>query len=250
MAKNKKLQGLFKLLTYLLGRKPDEFGLVPDADGYFKIKDVLKAVCEEDGFRWVRRAHLNEILLTMPDAGVEITDNRIRASGKTTASLPEKTDRLPKLLFTCVRRRAYPHVIEKGITPGSHSQIVLSDDMALAERMGRRSDANPVLLTVQVANACSHGVSFKAAGQNIYLAAEIPPGCFRGPALPKEREKKPAEPEPVKRKRSATPGSFTIDIAAVEEQAGKPIGKKGDRGYGRTRNKKNKPRRERPPWRK
>jgi putative RNA 2'-phosphotransferase len=247
--KNKKAHSLSKLMAYVLERKPDEFGLVPDAGGYFKIKDVLKAVCEEEGFRWVRRAHLNEVLLTIPDPGFEIDGNLIRPTGSAASALPKEAVDLPKLLFTCVRRRAYLHVIEKGITPTSHSQIVLSDDMALAERIGRRSDASPVVLTVQVAQACKHGVRFQAAGKNIYLADEIPPDCFRGPALPKEREKKPAEPEVPERKRSATPGSFALDIAAVEESSGKHGGKKGGKGYGRSRDKKNKPKRERPPWR-
>ena len=35
---------LAKLIDYILSRRPDEFGLVPDKDGYVKIKDLLKAV--------------------------------------------------------------------------------------------------------------------------------------------------------------------------------------------------------------
>lgn len=249
MPKNKKAQNLSKLLSYALGRKPGEFGLVPDADGYFKIKDVLKAICEEDGFRWVRRAHLNEILLTIPEPGFEISGNQIRPTGNTAAALPQEAAELPKLLYTCVRRKAYPHVIEKGLTPSHHHQIVLSSDRDLAERMGRRSDAKPVLLTVQVASASRRGVLFRSAGPNIYLASEIPPDCFRGPALPKEREKPSAEPEPAAKKKPVTPGSFTVDIATIEKSSGKQGGGKGSRGYGRPRNKSNKPKRERPPWR-
>ena len=249
MAKNKKVHNLSKLLTYALRRKPGEFGLVPDAEGNFKIKDVLKAVCEEDGFRWARRSHLNEILLTIPDPGFEIDDSYIRPTESNDPALPLETLDLPKLLFTCVRRRAYPHVIEKGIMPSSHSKIVLSDDKELAERMGRRSDAKPILLTVQVAKASNRGVKFQSTGKKIYLAAEIPPDCFRGPALPKDREKKPAEIEIPEKKRSATPGSYTVDIETFEESSGKLGGKKGSKGYGRNRNKTNKPKRERPPWR-
>jgi putative RNA 2'-phosphotransferase len=249
MPKNQKTQNLSKLLVYALGRKPGEFGLVPDANGHFKIKDVLKAICEEDGFRWVRRSHLNEILLTISEPGFEITGNLIRPTGIRTATLPQEDAELPKLLYTCVRRKAYPYVIEKGLTPSHHDQIVLSSDKVLAERMGRRSDAKPVLLTVQVANACGRGVHFQSAGQNIYLASEIPPDCFRGPALPKEREKTSAEPEAAAKIKTATPGSFTVDITTIEKSSGKQGGKKGTRGYGRPRNKSNKPKRERPPWR-
>ena len=247
MPKNKKAHNLAKLLTYVLGRHPGEFGLVPDMDGFFKIKEVLKAVCEEDGFRYVRRGHLNEILLTIPDPGFEIMENRIRASVDPAKASPAEKAELPKLLFTCVRRRAYPHVLENGITPGSHAQVVLSGDKALAERIGRRSDADPVLLTVQVAQARSHGIEFEPMGTDLYLAAEIPPPCFRGPALPKETEKKPAERQVPEKRPPVAPGSFTIDIAKTADPGNKYDGHKGP---GRPRDKKNKPKRERPPWRK
>jgi putative RNA 2'-phosphotransferase len=249
MPKNKKAHNLSKLLTYALGRKPGEFGLVPDPDGNYKIKDVLKAIGEEDGFRWVRRAHLNEILLTVPEPGFEITGSFIRPTCKPAAAMPQNAADLPKLLYTCVRRKAYPHVIEKGLKPSHHRRIVLSDDKDLAERMGRRSDAQPVLLTVQVAHARNRGVFFQSAGQNIYLAPEIPPDCFRGPALPKERDRKLSGPDAAEKKRSATPGSFTIDISALEKTPDKRGGGKDTGGRGRPRRKSNQPKRQRPPWR-
>jgi len=250
MPKNKKAYNLARLLTYALGRRPGEFGLVPDDDGFFKIKDVLKAVCEEDGFGYVRLAHINEILLTIPDPGLEIMGNRIRAGGRPPPAPPAETADLPKLLYTCVRRRAYPHVLERGITPSSHSRVVLSDSKEMAERIGRRSDPSPVALTVQVASAREHGISFHSAGSNLYLAAEIPPPCFRGPALPKEAERKHAESPAPETKRSATPGSYTIDLARAAEAAGVPDDKRGTKGPARGRRKANKPKRERPPWRK
>ena len=249
MAKNKKVLQLSKLLAYLLGRRPDEFGLVPDRDGFFMIKEVLKAVCEEDGFGYVRRAHLKEILLTVPDPGFEIVENRIRASGPCLLPAPADTGDLPKLLYTCVRRRAYPHVLEKGIQPSSHSQVLLSDSQSLARRIGRRSDAEPVLLTVQVENARSRGVAFQSAGQRLFLAPAIPPPCFRGPALPKASDKPPTAPPEPELRRSATPGSFVIDIGNVAGSAGKiDRAKEGGRDA-RGRRKKNKPKREKPPWR-
>ena len=42
---------LAKLLNYALGRDPDEFGLVPDESGFIKIKELLKALHEEDGWK-------------------------------------------------------------------------------------------------------------------------------------------------------------------------------------------------------
>ncbi len=55
-----------KFLKYVLGLNPDEFGLVLDKDGYVKIKDLLKAVHEEDGWRSFRQANINEIMISLP----------------------------------------------------------------------------------------------------------------------------------------------------------------------------------------
>ena len=79
MALQKSPKKLAKLLDYILGRRPDEFGLVTDSDGFIKIKEVLKALSEEEGLTYVRRAHLDEILITLPDPLIEIADNSIRA---------------------------------------------------------------------------------------------------------------------------------------------------------------------------
>ena len=61
MATNKALIKFSKFLVYILGRKPDEFGLVPDKDGFVKIKELLKAINEEDGWRHIREqpSHAN-----------------------------------------------------------------------------------------------------------------------------------------------------------------------------------------------
>jgi len=66
-------------LDYILARRPDEFGLVTDKEGFIKVKDLLKALSEEEGLSYVRRAHLDEILITLPDPSFEIVGNTIRA---------------------------------------------------------------------------------------------------------------------------------------------------------------------------
>ena len=38
---------LSKLLVYILGRHPDEFGLLPGENGYVKIKELMKSLGEE-----------------------------------------------------------------------------------------------------------------------------------------------------------------------------------------------------------
>ena len=233
---------LAKFLNYVLGRRPDEFGLVTDKQGFVKIKELLKATHEEEGLRYVRRSHINAVMLTLPDHGLEVADNMIRALNR--ENLPKQSFALdpPKLLYTCVRKKAYPYVIDKGISPAGFSKIVLSSNRSLAERMGRRSDHGAVLLTVQVSQSEDQGVVFFQAGESLFLAEYIPPGCFSGPPLPKEQPDF-RKPDKSKTERAKAPvGSFFLDLTDKERPAAPGTGQK-------KRNKKNKPRRERPPWR-
>ena len=96
MARQKSPKQLSKFISYMLGRKPAEFGLVPDQDGFVKIKDLLKAVTEEEGWKYVRRSHLDEILYSWTDPPFEILDKQIRAKCRDQLSLPKPIQDLPR----------------------------------------------------------------------------------------------------------------------------------------------------------
>ena len=233
---------LAKLIDYILSRRPDEFGLVADKEGFIKIKDFLKAVNEEEGLKYVRRSHIDEVLVSLPNPSFDIEDNLIRARNR--ALLPKHTyaSDPPKLLYTCVRKKAYPYVRDKGILPAGYSKIILSSSRRLAERMGRRNDRSAVLLTVQVGRCVDSGVVFLQAGEALFLADFIPPDGFSGPPLPKEKPATGKTDKPETPQRQMPAGSFLIDLNP--ESNPKAPGLKAKK-----RIKKRKPRRERPPWR-
>jgi putative RNA 2'-phosphotransferase len=233
---------LAKLLNYILGRRPDEFGLVVDKDGFVKVKELIKAVNEEEGLKYVRRPHINEIMITLPNHGLEVADNLIRAINR--EHLPKQSFALdpPKLLYTCVREKAYPYVKDKGIRPAGYSKVVLASTADLAYRIGKRSDHAAVLLTVQVNHAEDRGVVFFQTGESLFLADYIPPDGFSGPPLPKDlpetRKADKSKKEPAK----IPAGSFLLDLNKNEHPATPGARQK-------ERDKKQKQRRERPPWR-
>lgn len=233
----KKSRQLAKFLSYILERKPDEFGLVPDPDGYIKMKELLKAVCEEEGWRYVRRAAIDEILVTLPNPPFEISDNRIRAKNR--EQLPKRAPAkdFPKLLYTCVRRKAHEFVVDKGIFPQGHPHVVLSSDRDMAERMGKRADQSPILLTVQTRKSIDQGVLFYQAGETLYLADFIPAECFTAPPLPKQKPeiKKQDAPEESKPK---TPGSFFIDLTKEKDDKKRTDRKRKNKKIAREKDKK------------
>jgi putative RNA 2'-phosphotransferase len=255
MDKTRSPQNLAKMMAYVLGRRPDEFGLIPDADGFVRIKDLLKALHEEAGWGYVNESHLREVLLTVPAPAFEIDAQRIRARLRESLPSESEAERTPKLLYTSIRRRAYPSVHANGIRPSAHPRVVLAAQREWAERLGRRIDPDPVILTVNVHTAEERGVAFARFGTGLFLAEQIPAGCFSGPPLPPELPEKSRKPALADRRadRPATPGSFALDMdKAAGSQVPESLKRKTRKGrkIDLKRLKRGNWSRETPPWKK
>ncbi len=205
---------LAKMIEYMLARSPGEFGLVPNDTGYVKIKELIKALHEENGWRHVKASTLEILKITVDDVPFEISGDLIRAKNRSLLSPPATPDEpLPKILYTCVRQRAYHRVTGHGIPPSGTGYVVLSPDKKLAQRIGKRRDPNPVALVVETRKAIQNGVRFQKADGEIFLADFIPPGCFTGPQLSTHVKKIKAS-TPQDKKKEAKPhdtaGSFIM----------------------------------------
>ena len=204
---------LSKLLVFILGRQPDEFGLLPDENGYVKIKDLMKSLGEESGWRHVRLNHIREVIYSAGSPAFEIENNLIRAKDRTRLSLPEIPETLPKLVYCAVRQRAYPVLLEKGLTAAaSGGRVLLTGDIAMAQRLGRRIDASPVILTVNAENARKNGATVWRFGNHLFLSDCLPLGSFSGPPLPKKRPDAKQVERPKTQAAPKTPGSYHLDL--------------------------------------
>jgi putative RNA 2'-phosphotransferase len=253
MNKTGSSQILAKMLAYVLGRRPDEFGLVPDADGFVKIKDLLKALHEEAGWGYVNESHLREVLITVSTPAFEIDAHRIRARQRAAIASEPEAEPPPKLLYVPIRRRAYPTVHADGLLPSAHPQVILAVQREWAERLGQRIDPDPVILVVNVHAAEERGVAFTRFGPGLFLAERIPPGCFSGPARPDAPAETVRKPKQLDRRadRPATSGSFLLDI---EKTAGSQVPESLKRTTRKGRKidpkrlKREQWNREKPPW--
>lgn len=209
-----KVEKLTRFLVYVLGHQPDEFGLVPDADGFVTFKELLQAIREEPGWGYVRLASLNEVLIGKDGDLFEVDENRIRALDRRWGLDVENSQfSLPKLLYVAVRRRAHPHVLDRGLKTGQGAYLILSPQKDMALRIGKRKDPSPVLLEVTADRARVEGIPFYSFGQ-LYLSYEIPSHHIKGPPLPKEPVR-----APVKEKKKETkavsefhPGTFVLEV--------------------------------------
>lgn len=210
MKHSRNVDKLSNFLAYILGRQPDEFGLVPDEQGYVKTKDLMKALAEESGWRYVRLSHLREVIHTTRLPVIEVDSDRIRAVDRSRLFAPIIPESLPKLLYYPIRQRAHPVVMEKGLLPDTAGhRIILADDLTLVQRLGRRIDPAPVILIVNSAKAIENGATIWRFGNHVFLSDRLPVGSFNGPPLPRQRTapqkaEKPAAP--------STPGSYLLDL--------------------------------------
>ena len=242
MTAARKLPRLAKLLTYVLGRQPDEFGLVADADGYVRIKTLLQALSEEEGLGHLRRADLNELVLSAPEAGIEMDEERIRAADRSRLPRPAPCNDWPGQLYACIRRRAHGRVLAHGIEEASPPGVVMSADREMALRIGRRRDPEPVLLTVQPQALIQAGATVERYGAHLFISGALPPGTFTAPPLPKDKPRATrSAPPPVKTEPHR--GSFYLKLDPDPAKPRRPHrGKHEDPEWKRGRREKRWPR--------
>ena len=219
---------LSRFLVYILGHRPDEFGLVPDKKGFLTYKELLWAIHEEEGWGYVRRSHIREVLLGRDRALFEADDEVIRVRERRWDWEPEQfCPSVPKLLFTPVRRRAHPHIMEKGLQSPEGSFLVFTSDKEMALRIGRRRDPEPVILEVMGHRAHRGDSRFFSFGQ-LFLIREIRADCIPGPAVPKESVKREGtgKQEKLKLPQSSDVGSFILDPERDPDPARRAGGKK------------------------
>ena len=220
-----KTHNLARFMLYVLAHKPDEFGLVPDAEGFVTYKEFLWAVHEEPGWGFVRRGHINEVLLGKDRALFQPNENGIRARERRWhLDLKNPSKSPPKILFIAVRRRAHPVVMEKGLAATEGKYIVLSSDRDMAERIGRRRDQKPVVLEIAAASAQEGGVLFYAFG-NLFLTDQVPARFIKGPPISKKDGKIP-ERKREEKGPDFEAGTFVLDLERDPDPSRRIRGKK------------------------
>jgi len=205
----RKVDHLNRLLNYILGNRPDEFGLVPDKEGYISLKELLRAINEEPNMAYVRESHIREVLFDNRDGIFEIPGKKIRST-KRNYSLIDKDQApvpSPKILYKGVKRKTYPFILKSGLLPGSNGHVVMTKDKDFAIRIAQRLDQSPIIIEIETEAATENGITFSPFGDSIYLTDTVPTRFIHGPPLSKEL---PAKKETVKKEREIIPGSFIL----------------------------------------
>lgn len=196
-----KIERLSRLMVYILGHKPHEFGLIPNHEGFVAMKELLWAIHEEPGYGYVSQGNVNEVLLSEDRMLFETKDKQIRVRDRRwELDLTNPIQLLPKLLYLGIRRKAHPVVMEKGLKGIKGHYYPFSSDWEKALRIGRRRDRQTVVIEVMADKAHSEGTLFFPFG-SLFLAVEIQARYIAGPPVSKHtiqsKEGQPKEKEGV-----------------------------------------------------
>lgn len=187
----------------------------------------------------MRQSHINEVLIGDQRDLFEAEEKRIRVKDRTwELDLCTPAEAPSKILFTPVRRKAHPVVMEKGLRPPPKGYVVLTRSKDMAQRIGRRRDPEPVLLQIRTHSARQAGILFFSFG-DLFISPGIPSQCIAGPRLPKAvleqqkaQDKKRREKQPKTAPAPTTPGTFALDPRRDPDRARRTKKGKGKKPKG------------------
>jgi putative RNA 2'-phosphotransferase len=210
-------EDLIRLLVYVLGVSPQEFYLVPNAQGWVSKKELLRALEHDPHSPHVRESSLQEAAAVLAPDQLEITSSHIRAKNR--RPLPwEYAVTPPGQLFYGTKAKTYAHVLAKGLQAGEQGALILSPDQDLALRLAKRRGPETIMLTVQARKAYEQGVVFDLLGTDMYLCQYLDARFLMGPALP--------ETPPPKTKKTR-PLEEAVSPFIITPEASRPYKQKG-----------------------
>ncbi len=184
-----------KLLKYILGIRPDEFGLYPDAEGFVPMKALLAALHDEEGWRGVREGQIMTYVNLPGDQSIfEVSEGRIRLKPPLAALPPEApaAREIPKVLYFTLKPAAWPVISERGLHPKTgESAALLWADREQALKIGKRSSPTPVLVSVQSGPALKGGTEFEPYSELLWLTKFVEAKFLSGPPVPPREEEPP-----------------------------------------------------------
>ena len=171
----KELVRLSKSLSSWLRHDPHAIGLEPDAAGWVRIDDLLRAAAEH-GKRFSRAA-LDLVVAENNKRRYEIDDTwtliRARQGHSIDVDLGYEPVDPPAVLYHGTAEKSLGLVMAQGLLPMARHAVHLSADTATARIVGARH-GRPMVLVVDAARMGVDGHDFYVTGNGVWLADMVP----------------------------------------------------------------------------
>jgi putative RNA 2'-phosphotransferase len=167
-------------MSVALRHDPASFSLTLDQDGWIPLKTLVAGLQVRPGWAWIQPDDVREIVETSDKQRFELAEARIRARyGHSQAARPSyQPVEPPAILYHGTPRRNLSLIRRSGLKSMSRQYVHLSARPEMAHQVGRRRDAQPVILTIRAAEAHVAGITFgtPSGGQDeVYLVESLPP---------------------------------------------------------------------------
>jgi putative RNA 2'-phosphotransferase len=170
-----RLIAISKLLSLILRHKPEQFGVVLDAEGYAPIADVLSAVrsqrpdvTERDLVSVVETIEPDKRRFTLCDG-----DMRANYGHSLDQRIAHHAQTPPAVLWHGTHANAVASILANGIRPMRRQYVHLTTNIDLAVRVGARRGP-PHVLQIDALRAHAEGVAFYRANESFWLADLVP----------------------------------------------------------------------------
>ncbi|WP_334074367.1 MULTISPECIES: RNA 2'-phosphotransferase [Paenibacillus] len=171
-------KSLSKLMSKMLRHTPEEFGLqLNPADGSCEVDALLRAIAAQRRWSRVQREDVEQVVRNSDKQRFVIEDDRIRARyGHSHDRVQYAPGEPPAVLYHGTNRKALPSILKEGLHPMCRQYVHLSEGTHFAALAGSRR-GELVILRIDTQKARETGVTFYYAGNEVWLADRIPPGC-------------------------------------------------------------------------
>ena len=167
---------LSKFLSLVLRHKPDEIGLVLDANGWADVAELLRLAALK-GFR-VPREQFDRVVRDSDKQRFAVSPDGLRVRANQGHSVNVELDlppaEPPEFLFHGTATRFLDSIRADGLRPGSRQHVHLSFDPDTAAKVGARH-GTPVVLRVHAGRMHAAGFVFTVSVNGVWLTDRVPP---------------------------------------------------------------------------
>ena len=169
-----------KCISYALRHNPGKFGIELDSEGWVDIDVLCKALETHEPRAYITKKGIEDIIASSEKKRFEINGNKIRATYG--HSIEQKIEYVPQvpptLLYHGTTHRAYMKIaglFGRGLQPMERQYVHLSSDIKTAIKVGKRRDANPIILVVNAIWMHEAGFKFYHTGNDTtWLCERVP----------------------------------------------------------------------------
>jgi len=234
---------LFKFLKYMLAHHPEEFGLVPNNNGFFKIKEIFQVLIFTKKFKKVRLETLKQAFSYYYRDFFEFLEDFGLVRAREVFFSPPTPENIRQIynftkLWTFVKPKAWLRISIDGIWKPRQSMIPLFTSQELAQNWAKVKGA----LVIEVDPRKLDSKIVFNFQDSIFLVPEIPFSAMRGPKIDDKFIKKYSPPpKPPQKEPKIIP--FVSPVSEEPEEEVLPYrkithGKKKEKPWKRYQKKK------------